>query len=550
MMRAGQAVVESLLAEDVEIVFGLVGHTINGILTEMYGREDIRFIDNRHEEGAAFMAYGYAQASGRPAVCMTTAGPAATNLATGIALAFKGNAPVVAITGDVNSTFANRDGFQSLDLVDLFKPITKLSVQVNQSQRIPEMVRQSFRTALSGRRGPVFLDIPQDLLEAQELDVNILQPAAYRVVASRIGGDQALIQQAASILSSAKRPVLLVGGGVICSEATQETLKLAEYLNMALIASYGHHDAVPNSHPLYVGPLGMRGSPEAEEIVQQADVILALGSRLNQLTTGWDNHAIAPNSQIIQVDIQPEEIGNNYPISAGIIGDAKVVASQIFDALKSHSPNLDLNNQWRISIQDAAERRQNRLAEEATLTGEPMMPHRVYSELVKVLPQNCMVTIDAGVTAGLSYDRLKFEEPRTMFNYSQQGGLGMGLAVSLGTKLGRPDRPAISIQGDGGFLYASQELNTAVRHKIPVVSIVLNNNCQGAEKLIQTRQFNNRYIGVDLINPRFDKLAEVYGAKGFYVEQPEDIVNVVKEALALNQPSVIEIPVAQDFLPA
>jgi acetolactate synthase-1/2/3 large subunit/sulfoacetaldehyde acetyltransferase len=176
-----------------------------------------------------------------------------------------------------------------------------------------------------------------------------------------------------------------------------------------------------------------------------------------------------------------------------------------------------------------------------------MMPQRVYPELRKALPRDCMVTIDAGITPGLAYDRLHFEVPRTMFNYAGHGGLGMGLCVGLGTKLGRPDRPAVSLQGDGGFLYTSQELNTAVRWGIPLVSIVLNNGCHGAEKAQQQRFYDARYIGVDLVNPRFDKLAEVYGARGFYVSRPDEIADAVVEALAVDGPSVIEIPVAEYF---
>ena len=179
-----------------------------------------------------------------------------------------------------------------------------------------------------------------------------------------------------------------------------------------------------------------------------------------------------------------------------------------------------------------------------------MMPQAVFPELNKVLPRDCMVTLDAGVATGLAYDRLRFEEPRTMFNYAGQGGLGMGLCVGLGTKLGRPDRAAVSIQGDGGFLYTSQELNTAVRFGIPLVSIVLNNSCHGAEKAQQQRLFDGRFIGVDLVNPRFDQLAEVYGARGFFVEQPGQIAETVREALTLDGLSVIEIPVAEYFPPA
>ena len=549
-MAAGRAIVEALRAEGVEYVFGLVGTTTNSIVTELYGRDDIKFIDTRHEEGAAFMAYGYARASGKPVACLTTSGPGTINLATGISLAYKGHAPVVAIAGDTAQAYIGRDGAQAFDLVNVFKPITLMAEQVNQTERIPEAMHNAFRIALSGKKGPVLLDIPRDLIEGKTLRVDTLQPGAYRPVDNRIQGDTNAVQQAVAMLVQARRPLLLTGGGIIDSEASQEAVELAELMDMALVPSYGHNDAVPNSHRLYVGPPGGRGAGEAGQALNQADLIIALGSRLSQGTTAWNYGVINSETQIIQVDIDPQEVGRNYPVACGIVGDAKAVALQLIQALREKFPEGRANPQWREQIESLAAQRRTRLAAEVELSADPMMPQRFYLELAKVMPKDCMVTIDAGVAAGLSYDRISYEMPRTMFNYAGQGGLGMGLGVGLGTKVGRPDRPAISIQGDGGFLYTSQELNTAVRHKIPLVSIVLNNSCHGAEKAQQQRFYDEKYIGVDLENPRFDQLAEVYGAKGFYVEHPGEVADAVQQALALDGPSVIEIPVAEYFPPA
>ncbi|MBI4202944.1 MAG: thiamine pyrophosphate-binding protein [Chloroflexi bacterium] len=546
-MPAPRAVIEALRAEGVDHVFGLVGTTINSILGEMYGREDIRFVDTRHEEGAAFMAYGYARASGKPVACLTTSGPGATNTMTGVALAYKGHAPVVVITGDTAMEHLNRDGSQAFDLVNLFKPITLMSAQVTMAQRIPETLHNAFRTALSGKKGPVFVDIPRDLLEGPSIEYDAQSPGAYRTVDWRIGADPRAVRRAAELLAQAERPLLLAGGGIIDSEASEEAVQLAEFLDMALVPSYGHHDAVPNSHRLYVGPPGGRGSGEAAEAMAKADVILALGSRLNQPSTGWNYNVIQRGAKIIQIDIDPAEIGRNYPVRVGMVGDAQTAARQLLEALREQLPEGRANPGWRGEIEALAARRRARLASEASLGGDPMMPQRVYTELRKALPTDCMVTIDAGVAPGLAYDRLEFESPRTMFNYAQHGGLGMGYCVGLGTKVGRPERPALSITGDGGFLYTSQELNTAVRWKIPLVCLVLNNSCLGAEKAQQQRRYDGRYIGVDLTNPRFDKLAEVYGAKGYYVERPQDIAETVKEALAQEGPSVIEVPVAEYF---
>jgi acetolactate synthase-1/2/3 large subunit/sulfoacetaldehyde acetyltransferase len=421
---------------------------------------------------------------------------------------------------------------------------------VNKAERIPEMLQYAFRTALSGKRGPIFLDIPRDFLDNQTIDAEITAPQTYRAVEERLPGDPQAIQRAVTLLTQAQRPLLLAGGGIIDSEASEEAVALGELLDMAVVPSYGHNDVVPNSHRLYVGPPGGRGAGEALEAMHRADVILALGTRLNQGSTGWNYSVINPQTRIVQVDIDPLEIGRNYPVAVGVIGDAKAVAQQLLRALRNQFPEGRPNPTWRGEAEALAARRHARLRAEVELSGEPMMPQRVYPELLKALPRDCMVTIDAGVAPGLGYDRLHFELPRTMFNYAGHGGLGMGYCVGLGTKLGRPDRAAVSLQGDGGFLYTSQEINTAVRWNIPLVSIVLNNRCHGAEKAQQQRFFNQKYIGVDLVNPRFDKLAEVYGAHGYYVERPEDIAEAVREALTLDGPSVIEIPVAEYFPPA
>ena len=549
-MKAGVAVIEALRAEGIEHIFGLVGVTTNSIVTELHGRTDIKFIDSRHEEGAAFMAYGYARASGKPTVCLTTSGAGAINLMTGIALAYKGRAPIVVISGDMPTEHLGRDGHQSFDLVSMFKPITYLSRQVNQTERVLEQLHDAFRMALSGKRGPVFLSIPKDLLDKQFIEQEVTAPANYRAVDARMPGDAQAIQRAAALLAQAKRPLLLAGGGVIDAEAGAEAVALAEMLDMALVPGYGHNDAVPNSHRLYVGLPGKRGAPEVLQAMHRADVILALGSRLSQDATLWDYSYINPQARIVQVDIDSQEVGRNFPIEVGIVGDAKVVAQQLIQALRERRPEVKPRPEWRAELESLAAQRRARLQTELALTGDPMMPQRVFPELQKVLPRDCMVTLDAGIAQGLAYDRLNFDLPRTFFNYSGQGGLGMGYCVGLGTKLGRPDRPAVSIQGDGGFLYTSQELNTAVRWKIPLVSIVLNNSCHGAEKAQQLNHFGGRFVAVDLVNPRFDKLAEVYGARGYYVTRPEDIGDTVKAALALDGPSVIEIPVAEHFPPA
>ena len=279
-------------------------------------------------------------------------------------------------------------------------------------------------------------------------------------------------------------------------------------------------------------------------------MILALGTKINQASSSWDYSVINQETKIIQVDIDPIEIGRNYPVSVGIVGDAQRVAQQLIEAVSVKAADGKANDAWKSEFQSIANKRIQRLESEKALSANPMMPQQVYPELAKALPKGAMVTIDAGVAPGLAYDRVFFEEPRTMFNYAGQGALGMGFSVGLGTKLGRPDRTAVSLHGDGGFLYTCGELNTAVRHNIPSVSIVLNNSCMGAEKSQQKALHNEKYVGVDLENPRFDKLAEVFGAKGYYAEHPSEIADTVAEAVKSNAPAVIEIPVQEYFPPS
>ena len=548
-MKAGRAVIELLRAEQVEYLFGVTGLTTNSMVTETYGREDIKFIDTRHEEGAALMAYGYSKVTGKPSVCMTTSGAGTINLAGGISLAYKGRAPVVIISGDTAMEYIGRDGSQAFDLVNILKPLTKIAVQANTTNRVPSLIRDSFSTALSGKQGPVLLDIPRDLLDKEMISDEFLKPASYRSI-SRTQGDEGLILLASLMLLNSKSPLLLAGGGVLDSEASKEAVALAELLEMALVPSYGHHDAIPNSHPNYVGPPGSRGSGEAHEAMNKADVILALGTRINQASTAWDYSIINPSTKIIQIDIDPIEIGRNYPVAIGIVGDAAAVGQQLIKHITSTAPEGNNLPEWKETFTNLAQSRLNRLKDEENISENPIMPQQVFPEFNKIFPEDAMITIDAGVAPGLSYDRLKFEHPRTMFNYVGQGALGMGYSVGLGTKLGRPSKTAISIHGDGGFLYTCGEINTAVRHNIPLVSIVLNNNCMGAEKSQQKSLHEEHYVGVNLTNPRFDKLAEVFGAKGFYIEKADQISDAVNEAIKSGMPSVIEIPVQEYFPPA
>ncbi|MBI2871888.1 MAG: thiamine pyrophosphate-binding protein [Chloroflexi bacterium] len=546
-MKGGRALVETLRNEGVKYVFGIVGSTFLESLDALYGRTDIQYMSVRHEQGAAFMADGYARASDLPGVCLVTSGPAGTNLVTGVGSAYVGHSPVIAIVGGPHSSYLQRDAFQEFDLVNVFKPVTKLSIQVNRPERIPEIMRYAFRTAMMGKKGPVFVEVPRDFLDNATVAYEPQAPESYRVV-HRPPADPELVQRAAQLVRRARRPILLVGGGVTASGANGEMVRFAEMLSIPMVTTYGRNDAVPNDHPLYVGPLGRAGAAEAGEACRGADLFLAMGTRLGQFTTFYDDRYIRPGIPVVQLDIDPKEVGRNYPVAVGIVGDAKAVLGQLVLAMKEGAlPQPD--HAWLREARALREKRLARLEEEGSLSYPPLKPQRVYNELRKALPPETIVTLDAGACPAFGYDRLHFTHPKTFIAPLDLGGLGFAFPIALGAKLGRPDSPVLSINGDGGFLFNVQELETAVRERIGAATIVFNNNEWGSEKAYQKLLYNERYVGADITNPRFDKLAELFGARGYYVEHPDQVGEVVREAVALDVPSIIEIPVDPKELP-
>jgi acetolactate synthase-1/2/3 large subunit/sulfoacetaldehyde acetyltransferase len=542
-MSAGQAVVEALRLEGVQYIFGVVGSCYVEVLDALYGSADIQFLGVRHEQVAAHMADAYARASGQPGVCMATNGPGATNLLTGVASAYMNHAPMIVITGAPMISQMLRDSFQELDQLTLFRPVTKAQIQIQRGERVPELIRHAFRMAMAGKKGPVLIDLPRDMLN-ETAEMVLIPPERYRW-AQRDAGDSALVQQAAALLNRATSPVIIAGGGVIWSEAQAEVLAVAEQLSAAVVTSYGRNDAVPQDHSLVIGALGRAGSPEAAEAVRGADVILAVGTRLGHFTTFYDERYIAAQAKIIQIEVDERELGRHYPLEVGILGDAKAVTAGIQHHLArkpADQARLAVIHQWR-------QQRQQRLAASAASDRLPLKPQRVYEALREALPRNTIVTIDAGAAASHAYNLLDFYEPRTFITPGDLGCVGAGFPSALGAKLARPDRPVVCLCGDGGFLMTSQDLETAVREHIPVVTVVMTNNCWGSEKAYQKYFFNERYVGSDFSNPRFDEYARLFGAQGLRVETAGELRPALEKALSGTVPTVLEIPVDPDELP-
>ena len=545
--KAGEAVIELLRQEGVSHIFGIVGSSFLDILDPLYDDDSMQFVGVRHEQGAALMADGFSRISGAPSVCLATNGPGVLNLTYGIGSAYVAHSPVVVLAPSASRDHQYRDSTQEFDQVALFKPITKASFPINKIERLPDALRQAFRVATSGKMGPVLVDIPRDLLPGAAVDLDLLPPESYRSGQTRARGDRNLVDKAARTLLSAQRPVIVAGGGIQWSSAAEEVTRLADLLGAAIVTSYGRADAVPNDHPLFLGHLGRLGAEEGIEAIRQADVILAAGTRLSQSTTFYDNRFIPADARIVQIEIDPQEIGRNYPVAVGIEGDARAVLEDLLEQVREREPRP--NPQWVAEVHDWAARRRNRLDDEGRLSATPLKPQRVYAELRKVMPRDAIIALDAGLAPNFGQDRLNFYQPRSLMTSLDLGGLGFSFPASLGAKFAAPERPVVNFNGDGGFLFNAQEFATAVRYNLKVVTVIMNNGCWGSEKAYQRYAFNERYVGADTNNPRYDRYAELFGGTGFYVARPEEVGDALLAALQADGPSIIEIPTDPDEMP-
>ncbi|MBI3076230.1 MAG: thiamine pyrophosphate-binding protein [Deltaproteobacteria bacterium] len=543
-MTAGQAVVEGLRAEGVDHVFGLIGSCSLEIVDALYDAKEIRFVGSRHEQAAAHMADAYARLSGKPGVVLVTNGPGATNLVTGVALAKLAHSPVIALTGAVMTAQEGKDCFQELDQVAMFRPITKASLRVNRPERIPEVLRHAFRIALTGKRGPVHVDIPRDLLYG-EAEVDPVEPGAYRPD-MRVRPARDLLERAATLLASARAPVILAGGGVKVARAWDAVLALAERLGAPVVTSAGHRDAVPNDHPLFCGQLGAKGSPLARRLAQQTDLLLAAGTRLGHYTTFYGRDYIGAGARIIQIEIDPVEIGRHYPVEVGLLGDVGEVLRELLGLLPSAGgPDVIARRAELEGLRAAWLEERARPGEDTSM---PLKPARVFAELRQVLPRGTVVTMDVGSVCALAVEGLDFPEPGTLLGTLDLGALGFAFPAGLGARAARPDRAVVSLSGDGAFGMNALEIETAVRCHLPCVAIVLNNFCWGSEKVYQRDFYEGRYYAVDLGNPPYDELARLCGARGYRVERPGELPQALVEALRAEEPAVIDVIVDPDAL--
>ncbi len=541
-LTGGQAAVEALKSEKVEYVFGLIGSATMEMFDALYDAKEINFIGVHDERTGTHMADGYARASGNAGVILAGQnGPGATNLVTGLAQAAAAYSPVVSIAGSLASGHVYRDAFQEVDQQALFKPITKKTWTATSAERVPEMFREAFRVAMTPRRGPVQLNLPRDVLSAQADFPPFQQPCAYRAH-SAPAAQAAAINDAAALLAKAKRPVIIAGGGIKNTGGHGQALGLAETLNAPIVTSPGHGDAIPFAHPLNAGQMGPRGNIVASRLVREADVILALGSRIGFNATFYSYDNINKDAAIIQVEVEPTAIGRYFPVVLGIWADAPTAAQQLTEALKKLENRATADAWTEVFQSERADYLAKRDAD-AKLNAMPIHPSGLFKTLRDVLPQTAAMTMDAGTLCLQATDALNYWQPKSLFTPLDFGLVGFSFACGLGVKLARPDRPVISLMGDGGFGMTVSELSTAVDYGINTVTIVMNNRCWGAEKAYQRDFFSKRYIGADVSSPEFDKLAELYGAQGFKATSLTETAEAIEAALVCGKPAVIDVAV-------
>lgn len=541
-LTGGQAAVEALKIENVEVVFGLIGSATMELFDALYDAETIDFIGVHDERTGTHMADGYARACGETGVILAGQnGPGATNLVTGLSQAMAAYTPLVSISGALSSSHVYRDAFQEVDQQALFEPVTKKTWTATSTDRIPEMFREAFRVANSPRKGPVQLNLPRDVL-SKDFDFGAMQsPRNYRSFAWPQANSDA-IKQAAAMLHGASRPVIIAGGGIKNTGGDAEALALAEALGAPIVTSPGHGDAVPFSHRLNAGQMGPRGNRVASRLVKEADVILALGTRLGFNSTFYTYDNINRGANIIHVELEPTAIGRYFPIELGIWADAPSTARQLTAEIDKLD-NRYLAQQWTESFM---QERRDFLAQrdsEAEVDTMPIQPSGLFKTLRDVLPRNSALTMDAGTLCLQATDALNYWQPKSLFTPLDFGLVGFSFACGLGVKRAMPDRPVISLMGDGGFGMTVSELSTAVDHGLNTITIVMNNQCWGAEKAYQRDFFAERYIGADVSSPPFYKLAELYGAKGYQATSLDQLSGAIDAALECDKPAVIDVSV-------
>jgi len=545
-MTPSEAFVETLAANNVKDIFGIMGSAFMDAM-DIFAPAGIRLIPVVHEQGAAHMADGYSRVSGRHGVVIGQNGPGISNCVTAIAAAYWAHSPVVIITPETGTMGMGLGGFQEANQLPMFEEFTKYQGHVNNPKRMAEYTGRCFDRAMS-EMGPTQLNIPRDYFYG-EIEVEIPQPNRL----DRGPGGEKSLDEAAELLANAKFPVIISGGGVVMADGVEECKAFAERLGAPVVNSYLHNDSFPASHPLWCGPLGYQGSKAAMKLISQADVVVALGSRLGPFGT-LPQHGMdywPKNAKIIQIDADNKMLGLVKKISVGICGDAKEAAialtkrlagkTLVSDATKAERAKIiaDEKAAWEKELDEWTHERdpfsldmiEEQKKEKTPTGGNYLHPRQVLRELEKAMPKDVMVSTDIGNINSVANSYLRFERPRSFFAPMSFGNCGYALPTIIGAKAAAPDRPAIAYAGDGAWAMSMVEIMTAVRHDIPVTAVVFHNRQWGAEKKNQVDFYNRRFVAGELDSPSFAGIAKSMGAEGIVVDQLDQVGPALKKAI-------------------
>ena len=522
VMTGGEALARSLYREGVRVIFGLPGvqlyHALDGLAQE----PGIRFIATRHEQATAYMADGYARASGKVGTAMVVPGPGLQNASAAIGTAYSASSPVFVVAGQVQRELIGVDRgvlHEVNDQLDTIRPVTKWAHRILEPAEIPVAVHEAFRHLKTGRPRPVEIEIPPETLE-DETNVDLFEPEEY---AAAVPADVE-IRSAVSLISQAKNPLIFAGGGVIASNATEALTVVAEFLQAPVLMTSEGKGAISDRHYLALGGMGFRGDPYSERMAEH-DLVIAVGTR-----NAYPNIF---SQKILQIDVDPEEIGRNYEDTVGLVGDAKRTLEELHSALSATSRPRE------------SRKAELELAKAERLDALPKIePQNSFTQAIRnAVPDDGIVI--SGMTQIGYYSRVNYPvyEPRTYLTSSYYGNLGYAYPVALGAKVAMADKAVVAISGDGGFMFASQEMSTAVKYGINAVAVVFNDNAYGNVLRDQVTKFDGRSIGADLHNPDFMKLADAYGVRGVRVHEADELEVALAEALKVERPSLIEVPV-------
>jgi len=536
--RGADIVIDVLLREGVDTVFGLPGGAIMEVYDALYDAP-LTNVLARHEQAAAHMADGYARATGKVGVVLATSGPGATNLVTGIATAYMDSVPMVAITGQVPTHYIGTDAFQEADVVGITRPITKHNFLVTDIKDLALILRQAFYIARTGRPGPVLVDIPKDITQ-QIYDYKM--PTDEEVEKSLPGykphydGNPAQIKKAANLIRKAKKPVLYVGGGAVISGADKEIRELVELAKIPITTTNMAKGVIDESHPLALHMLGMHGTYYANMSVYNSDLLIAVGSRFDDRVTGKIDE-FAPDAKIIHIDIDPASISKNITVDVPIVGDVKIVLQKLLKELKKKPVEWpDARENWLKQIEKW--KKEHPLSYEKS--DKIIKPQYVIEEIHKATKGDAIISAGVGqhqMWAAMFY---KYKFPRQFLNSGGLGTMGFGFPAAVGAKFGRPDKKVVAIEGDGSFLMNIQDIITAVQYRIPVIIAVINNSFLGMVRQWQQLFYDSRYSSVCLsVQPDFVKLAESMGAVGLRATKPNEVPKVIQEALKVKDKPVI-----------